>query len=114
MKKLITIGSIIVASLLLVGCGSDSTSPVDSSKGTQNNRDSTTSSKTTMTKAYFGDKENNLIVVVDVENMKVIENIATGHEKSYAAEIIKTRANHESENPKMYVDNRGSNIIDVI
>ncbi|MCB4746345.1 MAG: hypothetical protein LGB68_04210 [Sulfurovum sp.] len=64
--------------------------------------------------AYFGDKMNNFIVVVDIENMEVIDIIVTGHEKTYAAEIIKTRANHGMENPKMYVDNRGSNIIDVI
>jgi len=70
-----------------------------------------TSAETT---AYFGDKENNLIVVVDVENMKVIKNIATGHEKSYAAEVIKTRASHGESNPKMYVDNRGSDVIDVL
>jgi len=112
MKKLITIGSIIVASLLLVGCGSGSSTT--SSPSSSNNREATISSKITSTRAYFGDKENNLIVVVDVENMKVIDNIATGHEKSYASEIIKTRANHESVNPKMYVDNRGSNTIDVI
>jgi len=66
------------------------------------------------TLAYFGDKENNLIVVVDVENMKVVTKIATGHEKSYAAEIIKTKANHGNSTPKMYIDNRGSDVIDVL
>jgi len=66
------------------------------------------------TTAYFGDKENNLIVVVDVENMKLIQNIATGHESSYAAEIIETKDSHGSSTPKMYVDNRGSDAIDVL
>jgi len=81
-------------------------------RATQYTMDTSTTTKTTT--AYFGDKENNLIVVVDVDNMQVIKNIATGHEKSYAAEVVKTKANHELANPKMYVDNRGSNTIDVI
>ena len=79
--------------------------------GTQTQYDSINGFTTT---AYFGDKENNLIVVVDVDNMKLIQTIATGHEKSYAAEIIKTRANHASSTPKMYIDNRGSDAIDVL
>jgi len=79
--------------------------------GTITQYDGISSSTTT---AYFGDKENNLIVVVDVDNMKVIKSIATGHESSYAAEVIKTKANHETANPKMYVDNRGSDAIDVL
>jgi len=80
------------------------------------NRDTqyTNHSSTEQTKAYFGDKANNLIVVVDVENMKVVEKIATGNSVSYAAEVIKTRASHGSSTPKMYVDNRGSNAIGVL
>ncbi len=66
------------------------------------------------TKAYFGDKANNLIVVVDVENMKVLDKIPTGNSVSYAAEVIKTRASHGSSTPKMYVDNRGSDAIGVL
>ncbi len=66
------------------------------------------------TKAYFGDKENNLIVVVDVENMKVLEKVSTGNSVSYAAEVIKTKDSHGSSTPKMYVDNRGSNAIGVL
>ncbi len=65
------------------------------------------------TKAYFGDKVNNRIVVVDVDNMKLIDAISTGHEISYAAEVIKTKATEHMANPKLYVDNRGSNAIDV-
>ena len=80
------------------------------------NRDTqyTNHSSTEQTKAYFGDKANNLIVVVDVENMKVVEKIATGNSVSYAAEVIKTRASHGSSTPKMYIDNRGSNAIGVL
>ena len=66
------------------------------------------------TKAYFGDKANNLIVVVDVENMKVLEKVPTGNSVSYAAEVIKTKDSHGSSTPKMYVDNRGSNAIGVL
>lgn len=84
----------------------------DATGHTQYDMNSSTSSKTTT--AYFGDKENNLIVVVDVDNMKVTNNIATGNQVSYAAEVVKTRANHGSQNPKLYVDNRGSNVIGVI
>ncbi len=66
------------------------------------------------TKAYFGDKANNLIVVVDVENMKVLEKVPTGNSVSYAAEVVKTKDSHGSSTPKMYVDNRGSNAIGVL
>jgi len=97
MKKLI-ISSLLSSSLLFVGCGS-----------TDGEHNSVSSS----TKAYFGDKSNNLIVVVDVDNMKLLDAIATGHQVSYAAEVIKTKATEHAINPKMYVDNRGSNFIDV-
>ena len=66
------------------------------------------------TKAYFGDKANNLIVVVDVENMKILEKSPTGNSVSYASEVITTEASHGSSTPKMYVDNRGSNAIGVL
>ena len=68
---------------------------------------------TATTKAYFGDKVNNRIVVVDVDNMKLLDSIDTGHQVSYAAEVIKTKATKHAVNPKLYVDNRGSNFIDV-
>jgi len=67
------------------------------------------------TLAYFGDKENNLVVVVDVDNMKVLDAISTSHKKTYAAEVIKTRGSHSfGQTPKMYIDNRGSDAIDVL
>jgi YVTN family beta-propeller protein len=103
MKSLIKIGvSSLIASLLLVGCGNSST------VNSQNQHNKHSSSV-----AYFGDKENNLVVIVDVENMKVIDTIATGHEKTYAVEEIKTLKNRHSANRKMYIDNRGSDAIDV-
>lgn len=63
--------------------------------------------------AYYGDKENNRIVVVDVDNMELIDSIPTGHQKSYAAEKVKIKGTH-SKTPKFYVPNRGSDVIDVL
>ncbi len=63
--------------------------------------------------AWFGDKENNRIDVVDINNMQVLDEISTGHQKTYAAEVIKVHGEH-SLTPKMYVDNRGSDAIDVL
>jgi len=63
-----------------------------------------------VTKAFFGDKENNRVVVVDVENMKLAEpnyEVYTGHLITYTADKVVDR-------PKVYVVNRGSNAIDVI
>jgi hypothetical protein len=60
------------------------------------------------TKAYLGDKSNNQVIVVDVDNMKVLNRIDTDHEVSYAAEVIKTKATKHQANPKLYIDNRGS------
>ena len=80
-----------------------------------NNRDTQyTNGSIEQTKAYFGDKVNNVVVVVDVENMKVLEKIATGHSITYAAETIKTEVNGINSKQKFYIDNRGSNAIDVL
>ncbi|SHO80973.1 hypothetical protein MNB_SV-15-25 [hydrothermal vent metagenome] len=74
----------------------------------------TTNSIQKNTRAYFGDKENNKIEIVDVENMKLIDEIYTGHQKTYSAEVIKIHGQGHTNNKKMYVANRGSNAIDVI
>ena len=66
------------------------------------------------TTAYFGDKANNKIDVVDVENMELKEEIYTGHQKTYAAEVIKIHNQGHSSDKKMYIDNRGSDAIDVM
>jgi DNA-binding beta-propeller fold protein YncE len=62
--------------------------------------------------AYFGDKKNNQAVVVDVENMKLITRVDTNHKITYALEAIKTNRNKHFIS-KFYIDNRGSNYIDV-
>ncbi len=129
--------SLAIATLLLLsGCGSDTTTPDpqqnkgdntsisdsqhNNSKGgntththsKQGGKDATAMAEKTT--AYFGDKENNKIVVVDVENMELIDTISTGHQKTYAAEVIKIHGQGHSNNKKMYIDNRGSDAIDVI
>ena len=63
--------------------------------------------------AWFGDKVNNRIVVVDVDSMQLVDEISTGHQKTYAAEVIKVHG-QKTKTPKMYIDNRGSDAIDVL
>jgi len=93
-KNFLTISS----AFLLIGCGGGSNN--------QNNQKQVT--------AYFGDKENNIIDIVDISNMRLEDQISTGHKKTYAAEVIKTHGQKHNKTPKMYVDNRGSNVIDVL
>lgn len=64
-------------------------------------------------RAWFGDKENDQIDVVDVNRMQLIDEIPTGHQKTYAAEVVKWHG-QKSRTPKMYIDNRGSDAIDVL
>ena len=66
------------------------------------------------TTAYFGDKQNNQIDIVDVNNMKLIKTVKTNNQKTYAAQAIKTMNNHHDSTPKMYVSNRGSDSLDVL
>ena len=94
--------SLLIA-LVLIGCG-------ENKSGNHKNKNGHNSDKTV---AYYGDKENNLVVVVDVENMRLVDSISTGHQKTYAVEVIKTRDTKHSKTPKMYIDNRGSDAIDV-
>jgi YVTN family beta-propeller protein len=95
MRKFYLVSGIIVA-ILLVGCGGGD------SKNIATDND--------ITKAFFGDKENNQVVVVDVENMKLAEPIhavPTGHLITYTADKV-------FDHPKVYVVNRGSNAMDVL
>ena len=98
MKSIIKGLIVTTAVITLAGCGGGS-----SSKG-----------KTTNTVAYFGDKANNKIDVVDVENMELKDEVYTGHQKTYAAEVIKIHGQGHNSDKKMYIDNRGSDAIDVI
>ncbi len=111
MKRLL-MGSLTIVSLILVGCGNTTDKKSDRDNSVKESVERNTNSVTT-TKAYFGDKVNNRVVVVDVDNMKLLDAIDTGHQVSYAAEVIKTKATKHAVNPKLYVDNRGSNFIDV-
>ena len=116
MKKIIKGLIIVPCFLALVGCGGG-VSGVDgnSRQGFHNGKDKGghgNGAETTY--AYFGDKENNRIDVVDVESMQLLDTIYTGHKKTYAAELIKIHGQGHSNNKKMYVDNRGSDVIDVL
>jgi YVTN family beta-propeller protein len=120
----VTLGLSIIVITVLVGCGGTDDSSTSTTKDELTYNTSQEDSLTTQnslthdsskqTVAYFGDKENNLVVVVDIDNMKRLESITTGHEKSYSAEIIETLDNEHDRTPKMYVANRGSNAIDVL
>ncbi len=106
LKNLIVITVIII----LTGCGDGNTgNSLDKHK-----EDSSKNNKNEATTAYFGDKANNKIDVIDVENMKLIDEIYTGHQKTYAAEIIKMHNQGHNSDKKMYIDNRGSDAIDVM
>ena len=137
MKKLV-VGSAILATLLLSDCIGDDSVNISTPKyqnmvnkghrysnnsygnyGYGNSRGNYRGNRynhdNKKTLAYFGDKENNLVVVVDVDNMKVLDAISTSHKKTYAAEVIKTMGSHSfGQIPKMYIDNRGSDAIDVL
>ncbi len=113
MKKLI-IANLFIMSFLLIGCGKDNNFITENRVQNRTDRDFYINSSNEKTRAYFGDKVNNLIVVVDVENMKVLKKIPTGNSISYASEVIKTEASHGLSTPKMYIDNRGSNVISVL
>ncbi len=108
MKK--SLKTIILSSaiLSLVGCGGGGSSG-DYRGGMDGHHN-----KNEVTTAYFGDKVNNRIDVVDVENMELKDTIPTGHQKTYAAEVVKIHGQEHSNNKKMYVDNRGSDYIDVL
>ncbi len=63
-----------------------------------------------VTKAFFGDKDLNRVVVVDVENMELAE----PNYEVYTGNLITYTADKVVGYPKVYVVNRGSNAIDVI
>jgi len=60
-----------------------------------------------ITKAFFGDKENDMVLIVDVEKMELSDKCPTGHLITYTADKV-------LDLPKVYVVNRGSNAMDVI
>jgi len=58
-------------------------------------------------KAFFGDKENNTVLVVDVQNMELVKSEPTSHLITYAIDKVPTKS-------KVYISNRGSNALDVM
>ena len=67
-------------------------------------------SKQGVTKAFFGDKELNRVVIADIEEMEPSKpkyDAFTRHEITYAVDKVPNK-------PKAYISNRGSNAVDVI
>ena len=86
---------------LLIGCNENS-EPFQEKQLAFSNQEET--------KAFFGDRENNRVIIIDVEKMKFsepIHEVTTNHLITYTADKV-------FEQPKVYVVNRGSNAIDVI
>ncbi len=71
--------------------------------------DMTVSATTTkdLTRAFFGDKKNNAVVVVDVEDFEKVGFVPTGHLITYTADQV-------GDKGKVYANNRGSDAMDVI
>ena len=64
----------------------------------------------TLATTFFGDKQNNRIIVADTDEMKLIDlvdDLKTGHQITYTADKVPGHA-------KAYVVNRGSNAIDIV
>jgi YVTN family beta-propeller protein len=62
------------------------------------------------TKAFFGDKELNRVVIADIEEMEPSKpeyDAFTGHEITYAVDKVPNK-------PRAYISNRGSDAIDII
>ena len=101
MKKIYLLSGIIMAMLLLSGCGSSS----------NDNDDNETEGNTTkeITRAFFGDKTGSRVLVTEVETMTMADpsEVPTGHQITYTADKV-------YDHPKVYVVNRGSNAMDVI
>lgn len=111
MKKVYLVIGIFVA-ILVSGCGSNSRvdSLVEDNSVVEEDTVIEENVTKEITKAFFGDKENNRVVVVDVEKMKLSEpthEVFTGHEITYTADKV-------FDHPKVYIVNRGSNAIDVM
>ncbi len=86
----------VAAAFMFSGCGDDTTK-------------SETNSSEVTTRAFFGDKENNRVVIADVDTMELSTpyEAYTGHQITYTADKVVGK-------PKAYVVNRGSDAIDVI
>ena len=106
MKKILIGG--ILAAILLAGCGNSNITIVLLEDNNKTEEDNGTTGE--VTKAFFGDKERNRVVIVDVEKMKLSEptyEVPTGHLITYTADNV-------FMHPKVYVVNRGSNAMDVL
>ena len=94
--------STLLAALFISGCGISTSNSNDDGGSTPS-----PGPGGEVTKAFFGDKATNQVVVVDVENMSVVTHTPTGHLITYTADKV-------AGLPKTYVVNRGSNAMDVL
>jgi hypothetical protein len=102
-----------VCLIVISGCTQSSDVVNNQDDDTNNNKHDSDKNNNTV-KAYFGDTTNNTAVVVNVDTMTLENTIATNHSKTYALEIIKLKGQgHNNKPTKMYIDNRGSNALDV-
>jgi 6-phosphogluconolactonase (cycloisomerase 2 family) len=57
--------------------------------------------------AYFGDRDNDAVIVADVTDMKLLDRVYTGHKQTHTVDIA-------IDKEKGYIVNRGSDAIDVL
>jgi YVTN family beta-propeller protein len=58
-------------------------------------------------KAFFGDKVNNTVIVIDPIAFEILDTVPTGH-------LITYTPDHVEGNTKLYISNRGSNAVDIM
>ena len=105
-KSMLTL-STVLSLVLFAGCGSSSEPKVAESNKTFAVEEKELD---TLATTFFGDKENNRIIVADTDEMKLIDlvdDLKTGHQITYTADKVPGHT-------KAYVVNRGSNAIDVV
>ncbi len=91
---------------LFLGCGSEEQHRLKDNN-TKSNYNNQKSDKTTL--AFFGDKKNDRVIIVDIDNMKTLNSTDTytHHKNTYTVADLKIL-------PKLYISNRGSNAVDVM
>jgi len=94
--------------LFIGGCGGGVTNYDESSEIAILSEIKESESPSETVKAFFGDKQNNRVLVVDVNKMRILDDdLYTHHQITYTADKV-----YGEE--KVYVVNRGSDAIDVV
>jgi len=112
--KFLTYATIFLFSILGSSVRAEIQSHLDTSPVTQLKRiintypeGNVTGSSQERTRAFFGNKKHNSIVVIDVEKMQHQVEVFTDHQVTYTADKVGNKL-------KVYAVNRGSNAIDVL